>query len=704
MLKKLYNILEKPSLHRYGFLVQKFILLNIVVNLISFSLPYVFKLDKVTADILSNINTITVLFFIIELFLRYIAIGVDKAYSGFKGRLKYTFEFYTIVDIVSILPFVLLIFNINISYLRVIRLLRFIRILKLFRMKKVIKKFISINAFASSNLLTQSLVLIGASFFFVYIFSYGFSSISESALVFLDPPQIAELHTNFQIVLGVLELIVGLFVGGALISIITSSLEEIIRSINSGNFTYKDTGHIVVINRNQKLPFIFEEINKYYIDEQDEKDIVILLEASVVQEFKESVKKYSNLNIIVIAGNSLNWNSYERVNLNNANKVLLLSNENITTDENKKITKYITSHLDFQNENLSFVIETEQYAYSKDIYSYIFDGFKNTYTLVNSNELIAKFLNRSVVNYDYFKIYSELLSFDGYEIYTIDYDDIFENNLTFKEISLKISKGILIGAIRDTKVILNPNLDFKVCKSDRLILIMEDRFSYTIDEIYTEIESITKLKKPKLREERNIVIIGNHTDIDMTNITQFLTQYSIDNLKQLTPEDANYMDKKLWDTINTQDTDVMILNLEDEYEFNLSLYLQSVYKHDKEFLSKIVNILHDPTIAMLLKGDKESSSMILSQKLIGEFISQSLFNKYTYDIFDEITQSKGNELYILTKKEYLKLYSLDYNTLKTTLLENGMIYIGAFIDNSFVFDNHYITEADKIVVLTRGIE
>ena len=684
-------------------MVQKFILLNILINLISFSLPYIFKFDTVATSMLSSVNTITVLFFIIELLLRYTAVGVDKAYSGIAGRIKYTFEFYTIVDIISILPFMLLFFNINISYLRVIRLLRFIRILKLFRMKKVIKKFISINAFASSNLLTQSLVLISASFFFVYIFSYGFSSISESALVFLDPPQIAELHTNFQIVLGVLELIVGLFIGGALISIITSSLEEIIKSINSGHFTYKDRGHIVVINQNQKLPFIFEEINKYYVDEQDEKDIVILLEASLVQEFKESVKKYSNLNIVVIAGDVLNWNSYERVNLNGANKVLLLFDENITTDENKKITKYVTSHSDFQNENLLFVIETEHYAYSKDIYSYIFDGVENTYSLVNSNELISKFLNRSVVNYDYFKIYSELLSFDGYEIYTIDYDDIFESNLTFKEISLKMSQGILIGAIRDSKVILNPSLDFEVCESDKLIFIMEDRFAYTIEESYAETEDITTLEKPKLKEKRNIVIVGNHTDIDMSNITQFLTQNSIDSLKQLIPKDANYMDKKLWDTINTQDTNVIILNLEDEYEFNLSLYLQSVYKYDKEFLSKIVNILHDPTIAMLLSSDKESSSLILSQKLIGEFISQSLFNRYTYDIFDEITQSKGNELYILTKKDYLNLYTLNYSTLKMTLLKNEMIYIGAFADNNFIFNNHNILEADKIVVLARGI-
>jgi len=187
----------------------------------------------------------------------------------------------------------------------------------------------------------------------------------------------------------------------------------------------------------------------------------------------------------------------------------------------------------------------------------------NHYTLVNNNDLIAKILNRSVVNYDYFKIYSELLSFEGNEFYTIDYTDIFDQELTFQEAFSKSS----------------------------------------------------------------------------------------DKLREIIRSDGNYMDLSLWDELQNSNVDVIILNLEDEYEFNLTLYLQSIYKNKPDFLVKLVNILHSPTIAMLLNTNRRNSnnSTILSQKLIGEFISQALFNPYTYDIFDEITQSKGNELYILDR-------------------------------------------------------
>ena len=164
------------------------------------------------------------------------------------------------------------------------------------------------------------------------------------------------------------------------------------------------------------------------------------------------------------------------------------------------------------------------------------------------------------------------------------------------------------------------------------------------------------------------------------------------------------MDKTLWDSLNTSSVDTIILNLEDECEFKLSLYLQSIYKSNPTFLSKIVNILHDATVAMLLSSDENSQSMILSQKLIGEFIAQSLFNRYTYDIFDEITQSKGNEIYILDKNEYANLYTLDYDTLRSSLLQNSMIYLGGFTEEQFVFNCSSIDSLEKIVVLTEGVE
>lgn len=698
-MKQLYLLLEKPQLIKYGYLVQKFILLNIVINILSFSLVYFVDKDSYFTEMLGTLNTATVFLFIVELILRYIAIGEDKAYRGVKGRLKYTFTLYTLIDIVSILPFFLVYVNVNTSILRMLRLARFF---KLFRLKRTIKKLVNIHTFASSDLKTQSLLLIGLSALLIYLFSYGYGSIHDSALVFLDPPQIAELHGHLHIVLGVIELIVGLFIGGALISIITTALARIVHSLRRGYFTYRDSGHIVIINQNNKIDFIFNEINKYAIDTDNEYDIVVLIDAASVEAFKANLKEYHNLNITVMAGEKLNWNTYERININRAKKVIVLQNENAIANENKKITRFIVSHEKFSNDDLLFVIETEHYTHSHEIYNYIFSDSVNQYTLVNNSDLIAKFLNRSVVNYDYFTLYSELLSFDGSEFYTLDFSEVFSKSITFHDASLSISNAILIGIIRDNAPILNPQKDMLIADNDKLILIMQERFSYELQILNKLTIPTLEIQKPKLQEDRNIVIVGDDTDINIKDITQFLTAKSLESLRHIVLENKNYMDKDLWDSLNNGCVDVIILNLDDECEFKLSLYLQSIYKNSPAFLSKIVNVLHDSTVAMLLSSDKSPQSMILSEKLIGEFITQALFNSYTYEIFDEITQSKGNELYILDKNSYSSLYEMDYATLKATLLSNSMIYIGSFIDDAFVFDSTKVQKAEKIIVLAEG--
>jgi hypothetical protein len=81
----LYNILEKPSQSKYGFMIQKLILINIGINILSFMIPYFFKIDTQAIDIFETINMITVMFFMLELLIRYSVIGCDARYKGIKG-------------------------------------------------------------------------------------------------------------------------------------------------------------------------------------------------------------------------------------------------------------------------------------------------------------------------------------------------------------------------------------------------------------------------------------------------------------------------------------------------------------------------------------------------------------------------------------------------------------------------------------------
>lgn len=71
--------------------------------------------------------------FLIEYLVRLYVVGMNKDYSGFKGRIKYIFSFYAIIDLIAFAPF--LIFpSISESFL-----LRFFRVFRLFTLLRASK-------------------------------------------------------------------------------------------------------------------------------------------------------------------------------------------------------------------------------------------------------------------------------------------------------------------------------------------------------------------------------------------------------------------------------------------------------------------------------------------------------------------------------------------------------------------------------------
>lgn len=87
-------------------------------------LPYLFP----------TLEAVFVVIFIVEYLLRLYAIGEDPRYRGWKGRLRYVFSFWALVDLLAILPYFLgFIAQNNAFLLRLLRLARMLRLARLGR-------------------------------------------------------------------------------------------------------------------------------------------------------------------------------------------------------------------------------------------------------------------------------------------------------------------------------------------------------------------------------------------------------------------------------------------------------------------------------------------------------------------------------------------------------------------------------------------
>ena len=707
MIQELYKALERPNTSKYGKIVQNIILLNVLINIfVSFGSD-IFNFSTSIKNTFLIVEYITVFFFVVELIARYISIGYDTKYKGFKGRLLYTFTPFIIIDILTLVPYIFTNVQGGILLARIVRFFRIFRVLKLIRLKDTIRKLFSISNFASSSIFYQFIVLFVLSSFFIVLFSFVYTGGEKiSLMIFLDPPSLADASSPTEMVFGVIELLIGLFIGGALISIITELLTNISNDIKHGYYPYKGKNHIIIINKNSKLEFILNEMNYYYKDAEQMQDVVLFLSFEEdIENFGQNLQQYSNINITSIKGDLLNWNSYEKLNINSAKKLLILKEEiNKTQHLNIKISRYLLSNEFFSNNGLQFIIESENDKTTQVVYEEIFKGTKNKYHIINHNGIIEKFLNRAILETDYFKAYSNLLSFEGFEFYTLNVQDVFDEEITFKNACMRFTDGILIGIERNEHLILNPAKEILLLQNDKLITILENSLAYLISSYEDVNVEFLKIDKPELKTSRNICIIGDYDDIHEKQITEFLTQQSIENLKRIVLENNDYVVDSFWDKVASKNYDMIILNLEDDDEFILTMYLRNRFKNNHKLLNSLVNIIHNPVNAKLLVDKKFKDNIILSEKLVGEYITQVMFNSDIVTIFDEITQSKGNEFYILEKSDYESLFQMKYNDFKLTLLENDMLYIGAIIKNEFMVNHKNLKESERIMILTQGVD
>jgi len=137
--RRSYEILEKgQSDDLWSRRVDLFIIVLILLNI----LAVVLEADKWTmleyGVMFDYVETFSIIIFTIEYLIRIWSITEKKEYSGpFKGRLKYLFSFYSLVDLLAVVPaYVPMLAVVDSRVVRGIRMLRLFRILKLSRYNK----------------------------------------------------------------------------------------------------------------------------------------------------------------------------------------------------------------------------------------------------------------------------------------------------------------------------------------------------------------------------------------------------------------------------------------------------------------------------------------------------------------------------------------------------------------------------------------
>ena len=425
---------------------------------------------------------------------------------------------------------------------------------------------------------------------------------------------------------------------GVVIAMTTNALKGYFekKSNAEGNLFLQD--HIIIFNWNSKVPQIVEDL--VYADENS----TVLIYSSKDKEYIQSQitnvmrkcksQNLAKVNVIIKNGNPILKGGLLDISIENAKSIIIMSRDDIQDDADDEISntdlftlKTLISVGGMKiATNCAIIVEVsevETVDILKDMSKTVSSLKDNHIIPIAFNRRLGLFISQFILNPGLEKVFNELLSFEGAEVYPIS----------------------------------KMPIDTALGKLDKAIPIMlgEDAL-YVLAENYSSAVSIGSFDCPK----KNIILkkVDNLKDFDVILIGDNSKKRYI--LKSL----ATYKDN-LYPNINIYDYEVIneeflafigktskrcvIMILSDEsagiqsYDSNVYHAIIKLQKYlaAKPNLHVIVELL-DPTNHNII-GDFNVENTIVSNKLIGLLIAQLAINKENYLFYENLLSLKPDD-------------------------------------------------------------
>jgi hypothetical protein len=589
-------------------------------------------------------------------------------------------------------------------------------------------RLLTLDGFATAPLWLQLVLIFMVSAVLVFLFTPLTGDLSYCYTLFADPGTYGEAVGFRQLFFGFFVLILGLILVSLIISVLTAALEELIERVRSGTRPYRKKGHILIIHRNAKLPFMLDEMNVKYAGLGQALDVVVLLgDAKQVEEFWSGLEitNWPHLNIYLRLGDMLTYETYERVSILSAAGILLLQDEAqedtyLADSQNLKVLAMLTNEGEFwahleerhvEKRPVKCAVELSRAVKSHEIARQLASrGPESLFSVMSPVDVVATVLSRAIIDFAYYRIYLELFSFEHRSIYFVDPRRFaaqgLRAGLKFEELGLRFTTGILIGYSYATEggldVVLAP-LGRALQEGEWLLLIAPNEADITFEGAAPPpARAAHAVSVPSVIRQRRLCLVGAERRFD--RLGDFLDEASQEWYRQnqiVLAEPEEYFAPEFIERLRAGGYDKVIINLPDDLAFRFALYLRGLLGDEDPLVQNIITVLNDPVTDALLHRRGGHRDIILSDKLAAKYLTQLTFQKNLEKVYDELISCKNAEVKLLDVGVHIPRAALtNKQAVKQLLLAHGLIYLGTVnMERECGFDAADFAEASQIVVL-----
>ncbi|HSO12394.1 MAG TPA: hypothetical protein VLT51_08460 [Anaerolineales bacterium] len=476
----------------------------------------------------------------------------------------------------------------------------------------------------------------------------------------------------------------GIFIVSALIGVLNNAIEGQMERLRKGRSLVLESNHTLVLGWSAQTFTVLDEL-MIANENQARARIVILADKDKVEmedEIRDRVEVRGKTRIICRSGSPIDPNDLEIVSPHNAKSIIVLPPEN--NDPDTDVIKTVLAITNNPNRHEKPYHIVTQIRKSENLSLIRIIGERDNVQTVFTEEIIARVVAQTSRQSGLSVVYTELMNFDGGEIY-------FKNEpalagKTFGEALLMYEDSCVLGIRKmNEEILLNPRMDLQIESGDRVIALSADDDTIRLSNLNLipvneqVIRSSRKAQKPQpekcliLGWNRSGAIIVRELDHYVPGGSLITIVADIDGIeKQLKAQGVKLVNQKL-DVQDGDTADRSLLNNLKVGDYNHIIVLAYSTLEPQEADAKtLVTLLHLRDMAgrdakafsivseMLDIRNRELAEVtqvddfIVSEHLISLMLAQLSESPDLYDVFEDIFDPEGSEIYLKPVSDYVE--------------------------------------------------
>ncbi|MEO8686325.1 MAG: hypothetical protein ABI414_15975, partial [Devosia sp.] len=492
--------------------------------------------------------------------------------------------------------------------------------------------------------------------------------------------------------------------------VLSSGIEGKLDELRKGRSQVLESDHTIIFNWS---PSIFDIIGELVVANRSRRKprIVIMSTRDKVEmedEISAKVPNLGNTRIICRHGDPTDLYDLSLTSPQTARSIIVLSpeaDEGQDEDVDSCVIKTILALVnDPRRRPTPYRIAAEiRHAGNADIARAV--GGREV-QLVLADDLIARIVVHSSRQSGLSAVYTELLDFDGCEIYTLEQPDLVGN--VFGDSLMAYESSTLIGLCApDGSVSLNPPMDTVITPGTRAIIIAEDDAAVKIStaNISVDVTAIRDAVRRPLLPERTLILGWNRR---AKVIAYELSRYVAPGSSLAIAADTPDLDEQVaalsvasdnlsiaYGHVDTTDR-VALEGLDiPSYDYVLVLGYSDAMAAQPTDTRTLVTLLHLRKIAdaagihinvvseMIDVRNRElaevtrANDFVVSNKLVSLMLAQASENDSLAAIFDELLDEEGSEIYMRPIEDYIALDTpTNFYTITQAARTRGEVALG----------------------------